>query len=1189
VPGATGPTFTLPNVQGSQNNTHISVCVSNIGGGTCSGDAVLTVIANPVLVAASTRGNCHALYLTFSKNVALGTTPPPSFTLDNGVSVISSNFGVNNRELVLHLSPDVVPDITYTLTVQDLKSFDNFTILPNPTTKTFVHGAEFPLAQPTQGEVSKLAASQFVGGIDYKRWNGFNSFGNNASGRPNFLDQPVYTTQPPDISSNGMERFEGPWTNDGANYGDEWSGMWTVPKTGVYRFWCASDDQSATFIATDGIPANMVQMCSEPQWVAFREFLLPTSNGTAGRGNPPINVSAPFNLTAGQQVYLQADHLEGGGGDNYSLTYAFGRVSAGGVPFTTLCDVFCNPGPSDVNTFFGRPATFTVVPDGTPPYSIQWKSNGVAIAGATSATYTTPPVNYPNDGDVYSVDISNFFSSTSCSATVHVGHNPIVVSAETRGSPNVIYVTYNKAVQLTGTGNYSFPLESGTLFVDSVDYATPGDHTVVAVVNDGLDPGTTHLFRISGVIDEEASNPVVPDPTDITIVQSVPTRLFADFSTGVPAWTTVGGNVAPTVGADKSLHLTENGATGQQNSWTIPLGGVQTVTTLNASWTTLMTGPIGNAADGFSFSAGQDLTFPVSAEEGSAQGLSVTVDTYNNGANETGLEIRWNGARLAFTPVGGGATPGSVNGPAELERNIFVPANLSVTAAGHVVFDYDTYEVVADIPGYVGIQVNQYVFYARTGGAAESCYIDNVNINDEGAVLGPPVITVTPTGSPVSAIECSTVTLVSSGGGSPPLTYQWWKNGVLLPGAVCPTYVTPSLRRGPDDTYTLVVSNRLATTSVATTIHVVPDSTPPTIVSVGSLNGSAIGVRWSKPIDLVTGTDTSKYNIDGRGAGTSIGSIIVSAGGTTAVINVTPPVGCTFSVSESGVLDACPGLDSTTSSAIGHVASMSTQDIGISGDPSPEGTTIVFGDGSFEMTAGGSDIWGTDDHGRFTYTTLVDSFDVRVKVARLDFQNTWSKGGLMARQTLDDNSPTINTYFTPTLGANGIEAGARTTVSGNTDAWGAGCGGAGCDLTDTPWIRLQRIHSPAGDEFIGYHAPDVGGSPGAWVNHADTGVLPPGSIPDTLFVGLMLTSHNNGVATTGDLVGLAISPTGPLSITLNGLGQPVVSWTDCTSRLQGTTTLIGNAGANSIWTDIAGTSPKTVTNPSYKYFRTVNP
>src|SRR5207253_520701 len=127
-----------------------------------------------------------------------------------------------------------------------------------------------------------------------------------------------------------------------------------------------------------------------------------------------------------------------------------------------------------------------------------------------------------------------------------------------------------------------------------------------------------------------------------------------------------------------------------------------------------------------------------------------------------------------------------------------------------------------------------------------------------------------------------------------------------------------------------------------------------------------------------TGTDPTKYNVDGRGAGTSISGISVAPGGTTVVINVTAPVGCTFSVSETGVLDACPGLDSTTSSAIGHTASMSAQDIGASGDPAPDGTTTVFGDGSFEMTAGGSDIWGTDDHGQFAYTSLVDSFDVRV-------------------------------------------------------------------------------------------------------------------------------------------------------------------------------------------------------------------
>lgn len=354
------------------------------------------------------------------------------------------------------------------------------------------------------------------------------------------------------------------------------------------------------------------------------------------------------------------------------------------------------------------------------------------------------------------------------------------------------------------------------------------------------------------------------------------------------------------------------------------------------------------------------------------------------------------------------------------------------------------------------------------------------------------------------------------------------------------------------------------------------------------MNGTTVGLQFSKPVDPTTATDKTKYNVNGQGAGVGIILVTMRPDGKSVIVNMTAALpGCSFTVSETGVLDACPKRNSTTSTATGHYSILATaQDIGISGDPSPDGTTTVLGDGTFELTAGGSDIWGTDDHGQFAYTTLVDSFDVQVKVTRLDFLNTWSKAGLFARVTADDNSPNIDTYFTPAAGANGIEAGARQTVGGGTGGYGAGgCGGAGCNINDTPWLRLTRTHNSDGsDEFVAYHAPDSGGAPGAWISHADTGVLPAGSIPDSLLVGLLLTSHNNGNATTADYTGLSIigSGTARSAITTDNAGHVTITWPDRCATLQGATTLGG------AWSDIAGSSPVTVADPGIKFFRTIH-
>jgi len=61
-------------------------------------------------------------------------------------------------------------------------------------------------------------------------------------------------------------------------------------------------------------------------------------------------------------------------------------------------------------------ATFSVVATGTPPLSYQWRRNGVAIAGATSASYTLSPTAGTDSGAQFDVVVSNIVGSVTSSA-----------------------------------------------------------------------------------------------------------------------------------------------------------------------------------------------------------------------------------------------------------------------------------------------------------------------------------------------------------------------------------------------------------------------------------------------------------------------------------------------------------------------------------------------------------------------------------------------------------------------------------------------------------------------------------------------------------------------------------------------------------------------------------------------------
>lgn len=63
--------------------------------------------------------------------------------------------------------------------------------------------------------------------------------------------------------------------------------------------------------------------------------------------------------------------------------------------------------PAAVTVAPGQTATFAVAATGSPAPTYQWLKNGSAIAGATSATYTTPVLALADSGAVYSVRLSN--------------------------------------------------------------------------------------------------------------------------------------------------------------------------------------------------------------------------------------------------------------------------------------------------------------------------------------------------------------------------------------------------------------------------------------------------------------------------------------------------------------------------------------------------------------------------------------------------------------------------------------------------------------------------------------------------------------------------------------------------------------------------------------------------------------
>ena len=539
------------------------------------------------------------------------------------------------------------------------------------------------------------------------------------------------------------------------------AGHWICPADGDYYFWMSSDDNGKTYIATDDDPANITLLCREPSWGGIREW----SGGRDRGGPPPVNQGGPITLTAGQRVYLEGRFSEGGGGDNYALAavgvpvgdpapaipangsapisideFAAGdRFSPAGTIFQHLCDVVITKQPAcSGDITIGKRVTFTVGVDGTPEYSYQWSLNGVDIPGATGKSYTTPPTMEDSGSDVYRVRVKNFFSSALSDGVSPCLKNEVVVlKCFSHCGIDEVHVVFNKNVKLNGT--YTVADSGGIpVAVNAVRYGS--SHREVILETDFLLAEETFTLTVSGVTDVlMPAHGLLDDPTVCLFHNGANTFRFNFAEDGVlPAGTATSGSAGGAgfgTGAmlieSGHMQITKLGVGGQNNFWTSPFGATYPIDHYTASWKQYLEGA--GQADGMSFNLGvgpdNDGTAPFSyrfgaAEEGATTGLNVTVDTFDNGGAESGVEINYNGSRLAFVRAGGGG-----NGPPELMKAIFVDASMSLSPDGHVKFQYDNFTVEADIPDFTSLMVNRAEFAGRTGGASENLWIDDVVLN----------------------------------------------------------------------------------------------------------------------------------------------------------------------------------------------------------------------------------------------------------------------------------------------------------------------------------------------------------------------------------------------------------------------------------------------------------------------------
>jgi regulation of enolase protein 1 (concanavalin A-like superfamily) len=402
---------------------------------------------------------------------------------------------------------------------------------------------------------------------------------------------------------------------------------------------------------------------------------------------------------------------------------------------------------------------------------------------------------------------------------------------------------------------------------------------------------------------------------------------------------------------------------------------------------------------------------------------------------------------------------------------------------------------------YVGICVG-----SNNGGGGNTKAV----LSDFGPVIPAPFDFTTKL-SNVTTLENLTTTFTVAVSGPGPYLYKWYQNGTnLVATTTGPSYTTPTLATTDSgSTYRVDVVTPYATiVGQAVTLTVNKDTTPPAIVSAGSLYGSRdLFIKFSKPLNSGTATTAGNYTITG-GRGT-ITNMTYRAESSIVRITYSLPMVAPWTVKAPKVADLAGNL--CTNSVASTNIRMKDSDIGTVGvdsktglpiltDPIQPGLSWVYSDKDFEMEAGGSDIWNNADGFHFTYQELTGDFDVRVRVESLRYvTDNWTKAGLMVRESTNGGSRNLSAVVGPTAGVNQWEQNYRADTNGGTTGWG---NTASPVTYPNAWIRLIRM----GDQFTALRS--VNGT--EWEQRGNLTMV----FTNKVLVGMAASAHNNSVGTT---------------------------------------------------------------------------
>lgn len=414
ISGATASSYTTPPAAAGDTGSVYTVVVTNSAGSANGGPATLTVPLPKPLAKSIVSSNATPPY-----KASVNLVP----TFSGGTAVIGS-MGVGSSDITSaavsgasYPTPALTSATTYTLTVRDAKgNVVSTTCLVTPMTVMLT-----PISPANQ----TFAPGQL-------------SFTTTATG--------------------GVTNHV-TWT---ASAGTFTGNVWTAPATvGTYTITATSVDNPSVSVSTTAIisgPMILSQPASQHVCTgsgislsvnaSYASTYQWSFNGTpiAGATNSTYNIPVAASGNAG----------------NYSVTVTNGIGSVTSTVAVVAVGSTITLNPAGVSLHPTQTATFSVAAQGLSPFTYQWYQipsgggAGVAITGAMSNTYTTPPVDLSYNADQYYATVTD-----SCAGTPLTSTNATLTVTAGNVSPTIITQPVGVTVAPGGTTSFTV-VASGT-------------------------------------------------------------------------------------------------------------------------------------------------------------------------------------------------------------------------------------------------------------------------------------------------------------------------------------------------------------------------------------------------------------------------------------------------------------------------------------------------------------------------------------------------------------------------------------------------------------------------------------------------------------------------------------------------------------------------------------------------------